>query len=162
VEIGIALKATNWLTLSGNYAYTNAKAKKGTQNTLGTIFGGNMSVAGFSLPRSPKHAAAGSAAVDLPTSWSGMRFFARADITYQSRRYADLANTIWADPFTHVNLSAGLRGQGWRGSLWVKNATNDDNALDGFSYLDGATFRNTAADFLPRRRQIGATVSYDF
>ena len=69
---------------------------------------------------------------------------------------------VWADPFTHVNLSGGVRGKNWRATLWVKNATNDDTSLNGFRYLDPSTYRRSAVDFLPRLRQFGATVNYDF
>lgn len=55
-----------WLTLSANYADTDAKSTQGTETTNGTVFGGNQSVAGATLPRSPKHSLSTSAAVDMP------------------------------------------------------------------------------------------------
>lgn len=161
VEFDLSWRAADWLTLTANYAFTDAKALQGTEVTNGTVFGGNMSVAGFTLPRSPKHAGALSAAIDMPFT-GNVRFIGRADLTYQSRRYAEIQNTIWADPYTRLNLSAGLRGKGWSARLWVKNATNDDTSLNGFRYLDPVTFRRTAVDFLPRLRQVGVTGTYDF
>lgn len=161
-ESEVIMKANRWLTLSGNYAYTDAKATEGTETTNGTVFGGNRSVAGATLPRSPKHSAAASAALDFPVGTAGMYMFARADVVYQSRRYAEIQNLIWADPFTHVNASVGLRNNDWRITAFVKNATDDDSALNGFRYLDPATFRRTAVDFLPRLRQYGVTLSYEF
>ena len=162
VEFDLSVRATEWLTLSGNYAFTDAKALEGTETTNGTVFGGNRSVAGFTLPRSPKHAAAGSAALDLPLGGTGLRSFARVDVVYQSRRYAEIQNTIWADPFTRVNAAVGLRGKSWRASLWVKNAADDSTSLNGFRYQDPLTFRRTAVDFLPRLRQVGLTGTYEF
>ncbi len=41
------------------YAYTDAKALKGFEITNGNVFGGNQSVDGAKLPRSPKHSASG-------------------------------------------------------------------------------------------------------
>jgi outer membrane receptor protein involved in Fe transport len=161
LELDTSVRASQWLTLSANYAYTDAKALKGTEVTSGTVFGGDMSVAGFTLPRSPKHSAAASAAVDVPLA-SGLYATGRIDVMYQSRRYAEIQNLVWADPYTHVNLSAGVRGKNWRATLWVKNATNDDTSLNGFRYVDPATFRRSAVDFLPRLRQVGVTASYDF
>lgn len=161
-ELELNLRATDWLTLSGNYAFTDAKALEGTETTNGTAFGGNRSVAGFTLPRSPKHSGSASAALDLPLAGTGLRAFGRVDVQYQSRRYAEIQNLIWADPFTRVNLSGGVRGKDWRASLWVKNATNDDTSLNGFRYQDPATFRRTAVDFLPRLRQFGVTGTYEF
>lgn len=161
-EVDVVMRATPWLTLSGNYAFTDARALKGTEVTNGTAFGGNMSVAGAELPRSPRHSAAISAAIDVPTAYDGVNFFARTDVMYQSRRYAEIQNLIWADAFTHVNASMGLTNGDWRVTLFVKNATNNDASLNGFRYLDPLTFRRTAVDFLPRLRQYGVTVNYGF
>jgi outer membrane receptor protein involved in Fe transport len=161
VEFDLSWRATDWLTLTANYAFTDAKALEGTEVTNGTVYGGNMSVAGFTLPRTPKHAGAFSAALDMPFM-GNVRLTGRMDVTYQSRRYAEIQNTIWADPYKRVNLSAGLRGKGWTARLWVKNATNDDTSLNGFRYLDPVTFRRTAVDFLPRLRQVGVTGTYEF
>ncbi len=161
LEFDLSLRATPWLTLNANYAFTDAKARKGSEITNGTVYGGNTSVEGFELPRSPKHSAAGSVAVDVPVD-GGYRLFGRADLLYQSRRYAEIQNTIWADPYTRVNLAAGVRTTTWKLSAWIKNATNDDTSLNGFRYLDPVTFRRSAVDFLPRLRQIGVTGSLDF
>ena len=162
LEVEAMWKTTSWLTLSGNYAYTDAKAIEGTEITNGTVFGGDRSVAGATLPRSPKHSAAGSIAIDLPLASTGLSWFARGDVVHQSRRYAEIQNLSWADPFTHVNLSAGVRSNDWRITVFAKNATNDDTSLNGFRYLDPATFRRTAVDFLPKLRQVGVTMAYDF
>ena len=162
LETELVLRPIQSLTLSANYAYTDAKAIEGTEITNGTVYGGNTSVAGFTLPRSPKHSAAVSASTDMPVGGAGMRFFARADVVYQSRRYAEIQNMIWADAFTRVNASVGLRAAGGRATLFVKNAENDGTSLNGFRYLDPLTFRRTAVDFLPRLRQYGLTLAYDF
>jgi iron complex outermembrane recepter protein len=161
-ETDVVVKANSWLTLSGNYAYTDAKAKEGTEVTNGTVFGGNRSVSGATLPRSPAHSFAASAAVDFPVGTNGLYLFARTDVSYQSRRYAEIQNLIWADAFTRVNANLGVRGGAWRVTAFVKNAGDDDTSLNGFRYLDPGTFRRTAVDFLPRLRQYGLTVAYDF
>lgn len=162
VEIDATMRATPWLTLSGIYAFTDAEAIKGTESTNGTVFGGDRSVAGFQLPRSPEHSAAVSAAIEVPTPRDGVKFFARTDVVYQSRRYAEIQNMIWADAFTHVNASLGLESRDWRITAFVKNAGNDDTSLNGFRYLDPVTYRRMAVDFLPRLRQYGVTASYSF
>jgi iron complex outermembrane recepter protein len=162
LELDANVRATPWLNFSANYAYTDAKALQGSEITNGTAYGGNTSVAGFELPRSPKHSAAASIAVDAPVSAQGDRLFARVDVLYQSRRYAEIQNLIWANPYTHINLSAGVRNKDWRVTAWVKNATDDDTSLNGFRYLDPVTFRRSAVDFLPRRRQVGVTANLDF
>jgi iron complex outermembrane recepter protein len=160
-EFELDIKPTSWLTLTSNYAYTDAKAIEGTEVTNGTVFGGNRSVAGFVLPRTPRVSAAVGAAVDFPVT-DTLNIFARTDVTYQSRRYAEIQNLIWADPFTRVNASIGVRGKGWRATAFVKNLTDNSTSLNGFRYLDPNTFRRTAVDFLPRLRQFGGTVALDF
>ena len=161
-EFEIVGQAAPWLRLSANYAYTEAKAIEGTEVTNGTVFGGNRSVAGIVLPRSPKHSFAGSVAVDTALPDGAWRGFGRVDVLYQSRRYADIQNMIWADPFTRVNISLGIRDKQWRLTAFVKNATDDSTPLNGFRYVDPATFRRTAVDFLPRLRQSGVTVAYAY
>ena len=160
-EIEAVAKATGWLTLSGNYAYVDAKAREGTETTNGTVYGGNRSVAGFELPRNPKHSAAVAATINVPVS-EATSLFARGDLTYQSRRYAEIQNLIWADPFTHVNLAVGVQYNTLRVTGFMKNATDNDTSLNGFRYLDPATFRRTAVDFLPRLRQYGVSAAVDF
>lgn len=49
-----------------------------------------------------------------------------------------------------------------RMTAFAKNAGDDETSLNGFRYLDPATFRHPAVDFLPRQRQCGATSAYDF
>ncbi len=162
LEAEVLYQAAPWLQLSGNYAFTDAKALEGEETTSGGVFGGNMSIAGFTLQRTPKHSVSLSAAVDTPITGTGLRFVSRVDANYQSRRYADITNTIWADPFTRVNLNAGVRGKDWRVVLFVRNATNDDTPANAFRYFDANNFRRTAVDFPTRLRQVGVTASYDF
>ncbi len=162
LEAEVMYQATKWLQLSGNYAYTNAKALAGTETTNGSVFGGNMSVAGFTLQRTPKQSLAVSAGVDLPIQGTALNFVSRADVIYQSRRYADITNTTWADPFTRLNLNAGVRGKDWRLVAFVRNATNDKTPGNAFRYYDADKFLRTAADFPTRLRQYGLTGSYDF
>ncbi|MGL4541061.1 MAG: TonB-dependent receptor [Polymorphobacter sp.] len=161
-EIEAAFALTKWLTLSGNYAYTHARATDGTDTTNGTVFGGNMSVDGFTLPRTPTNAATGSAIIDIPWEGTSLAIFGRADVIYASERYAAIQNLITADAYTHVNVSVGLAGANWRGSVWMKNLTDNNSSLNGFRYLDPSTFRRTAVDFLPRLKQWGFTMQYNF
>ncbi len=162
LEAEVMVQANKWLQLSGNYTYTDAKALAGTETTNGSVFGGDMSVAGFTLQRTPTHSLAMSAAVDLPIEGSAMRFVARADVIYQSRRYADITNTTWADPFTRINLNAGVRGKDWRLVGFIRNAADNQTPGNAFRYFDPSTFRRTAADFPTRLRQVGISASYDF
>jgi iron complex outermembrane recepter protein len=161
-EADLMVRPAPWLTMSGTYAFTDAKAIEGTEITNGTAFGGNRSVAGATLPRSPTHSATASVGVDVPVGAAGLYAFGRVDLLYQSRRFAEIQNLIWANAFTHINANIGLRNRDWRLTLFVKNLTDDDTSLNGFRYLDPSTFRRTAVDFLPKLRQYGITLAYDF
>ncbi|HPF28112.1 MAG TPA: TonB-dependent receptor [Steroidobacteraceae bacterium] len=152
-------------SLSGGviYAYTDAEALQGFEITNGNVFGGDQSVAGAELPRSPKHSAAGYLQWSRAMPFgSDVEFESRLDVVYESRRYAAIQNLIWADPRTRVNLSASLSNDNWKASFWVKNLFNAEESVNGFRYLDPVTFRRTAVDWLPRLRQAGITVSYSF
>jgi outer membrane receptor protein involved in Fe transport len=161
-EIELSARLLSWLTVSGNYAYTEAEAIKGTETNNGQAFGGNLSVAGKTLPRSPRDSAAVSIDVDYPIGAGDYRLFGRVDYTYQSRRFAEIQNLIWAAPVTRINLNAGVETERLRLGVFVRNATDELASLNGFRYLDPNTFRRTAADFLPRGRQVGATISAKF
>ncbi len=161
-EAELIVRPVDWLTLSGNYAYTDAKALVGTESSNASAFGGNASVAGFTLPRTPKHSAAGSAELEFPVGSGDLKVFARGDILYQSRRFAEIQNLIWAAAFTRINASIGIRSDIWTATLFVKNASNNDSSLNGFRYVDPGNFRRSAVDFLPRLRQYGATFAVNF
>jgi iron complex outermembrane recepter protein len=163
IEAEVIARVSDPVTISANYAFTDAKALVGTETTNGTVFGGNRSVAGFSLPRSPRHSATGAINFEKPLfADQDLKLIGRADFTYQSRRYAEIQNLIWADPVTKVNVSIGVQNDRFKATLWVKNLFENNNSLNGFRYLDPNTFRRTAVDFLPRLRQAGATFNYNF
>jgi iron complex outermembrane recepter protein len=163
VEFELDVAVTSTIRAGVTYAYTDAKAVQGFEITSGNAFGGNQSVAGFKLPRSPEHSLSGNIGYTQPLAfWDDTKFFFRVDANYQSRRYAEVQNLIWADPTTKVNLNTGLDGGRWKATLWVKNLFNSDEAANAFRYLDPLTFRRSAVDWLPRLRQIGGTVTFDF
>ena len=145
------------------YAYTDAKALRGFEITNGNAFGGNQSVDGAELPRSPEHSAAAYLSARVPLSFGPeLSWNSRIDVLYESRRYAEIQNLIWADPRTRVNLSTSLGNDRWQVTAWVRNLTNAKEAVNGFRYLDPVTFRRTAVDWLPRLRQVGMTATLSF
>ena len=73
-----------------------------------------------------------------------------------------IRDRIWADPFTRINVNAGVRGKDWRVVAFVRNATDDATPGNAFRYFNAGTFRRTAVDFPVRMRQFGVTASYDF
>ncbi len=163
VEIEVDTVLTTALRAGFTYAFTDAKALRGTEVTNGTVFGGNQLVDGAELPRSPRNSAAAFLQLTQPLArWRGLVFESRLDLTYESRRFAEIQNLIWADPRTVINLSAGIRSDRWKAMLWVKNLTNSDEAVNAFRFVDPVTFRRSAVDYLPRLRQVGGTLTYSF
>lgn len=164
LELELDAALTAGLRGGVTYAYTDAEALRGFEITNGNVFGGDQSVAGAKLPRSPDHSAAAYLQwnAPLPALGSGFEFESRLDVLYESRRYAEIQNMIWADPRTRVNLSLGLVADSWKVSLWARNLFNADEPVNAFRYLDPVTFRRTAVDWLPRLRQVGVTASFSF
>jgi iron complex outermembrane recepter protein len=162
-EVEVIARLSDPLTLSANYAFTDAKSLVGTETTNGTAFGGNRSVAGFELPRSPRHSAAAAIAFQKQLFKDhDIDLFARADVNYQSRRYAEIQNLIWANNVARINVAIGLTNDTFKATLFVKNLLDNETSLNGFRYVDPNTFRRTAVDFLARGRQVGATLEYKF
>jgi outer membrane receptor protein involved in Fe transport len=95
----------------------------------------------------------------------GMEFFARADSSYDSSRYAHIHNFIETGSRTLVNLKAGVQLTDWRLTAWVNNATDNDTPTYVFRYVDVQSFAYGSRAFpvAPSRgREIGITASYKF
>jgi len=64
---------------------------------------------------------------------SDYELYARADLTYQSKRYVDAMNLAYAPSRTNVSASAGVSGDNWSLTAW------GDNLLDS-TYVTSALF----------------------
>ncbi len=163
LELELDAALGNGMRAGISYAFTDAKALRGFEITNGNAFAGNQSVDGAELPRSPKHSGAAYFAASLPLNFgSELSWDSRIDVLYESRRYAEIQNLIWADPRTRVNLSTSIGNERWEVTAWVRNLTNAKESVNGFRYLDPVTFRRTAVDWLPRLRQVGVTATLSF
>ena len=90
-------------------------------------------------------------------------FYARADVTYQTKQYADEANLAWIPSRTLVNASIGLTVDKFNFQLWSKNLL-DKQYVSSALFLIG-TGGGGSASYVPilgERRTIGLTVSTSF
>ena len=112
IEAEVALLPFSWLTLSGNYAYTDAKYREydALQNDGSTI-----SYAGKTVPQTPKHQVHFSAEIAVPWALTGGAVMAGADYTYRSEiQFVDANDTpqVILDK-TRINGFVNLHA-GWR------------------------------------------------
>ena len=141
-------------------------------------------VSGNLVPRVPEHMASLVMRYELP--FSGERhWYISGDYTFESSRFAQEHNLIETGNRNLVGLRTGFDTGHWEASLWVTNLLNDDTPVDIQRYIDrqsgslprcSAFFPNPNPDecvgssssprgfvvTLPRGRQVGATISYQF
>jgi iron complex outermembrane recepter protein len=131
--------------------------------------------AGQTLPRTPKHQLQASLAYSH--DFNGVRAFARADYSFESKRFTQIDNLSWAGASHLLNLRAGVELQnGLTITAFVTNLLNDRTPVDTLRSIDNAQtvvrpeLRPTAAqaattirDFpvtAPRLRNFGLTASF--
>jgi len=129
VEAEVAYLPVSWLTLSGNYAYTDARYRE--YNDLQDD-GSTISYAGKTLPQTPKQQFHFSSEIAVPWTLTGGYVMAGADYTYRSKiQFVDANDTPQAilnktriDGF--VNLHLGWRSASERVSvnLFARDISN--------------------------------------
>jgi iron complex outermembrane recepter protein len=144
--------------------------------------GRNGQVAGNEIPQTPTHQFNASGTVTLPIKTTGGEWFARADYSYESKRYVQVHNLAWAGDSHMVNLKTGVNQGNWNLTLFVNNALEDETPLvvtrlfdfnrsllvpeQGRSFITLANHRlSFFRDFTisaPRKREVGFTASYKF
>ncbi|MGQ0385131.1 MAG: TonB-dependent receptor [Gammaproteobacteria bacterium] len=163
------------------YAHTDAEFVLLNDTEAGQLFG-DPSVAGNAPPSVPKHQASVFGRYEFPVG-AALTGSVRADASYTSKKYDQVYNLAQTGDQTLVNLSFGLKGERWSGTLWVKNLTDDRTPSSVTRYVDqmnlnvpqhvnanpaqnnvpGTTATERAFFYpLPRKRQVGLTLSYEF
>ncbi len=99
------------------------------------------SVAGNESPRSSRHQASLRTIFTRPFSGRG-EWFAGANVTYESSRYAQVHNLAETGDTTRVGVQLGIRGDHWEAVLWGKNIFDDDTAQDILRYIDTRAYTN--------------------
>jgi iron complex outermembrane recepter protein len=183
-EVEGSWRATRELRIDFGAAYNNARYKTGT---VSQRFGasGNCNVAagatavcttvadprfpfrvlpigGKQLERTPAFDAL--LGINYDTKFdNGWGFFARADVTYQTKQYVDEANLAFVPARTLVNGSIGVNIDKFNFQLWAKNLFDKQYATSAL-FLIGIGGANSASyvPILGERRTIGLTVSTSF
>ena len=171
VEVDAAFRPVEWLTLGGNYSYTDAKYTQYlSQNPSGppTVYTGNT------LPYVAKNQLNLSAAVSHSLPGGRGVVDGSADVTYRSKIQLDDANSVPAFVLDRtafkgvLNLNVGWRSQNgdYEVRLWAKNLTNTRSVVDASSFTPFyATFAEfKAGDYLAQTfwtepRTIGVTLT---
>lgn len=125
VEGEIALEATDWLQVFGNFGYIDGGIDE--DGAFSPAFSG----ARFRLQ--PEFQASGGFTIDAPINDS-VRFFATPSITHRSRIFFEVPNNplISQENVTLLNARAGFSfaDERYEISGFIRNATNEDYLLD--------------------------------
>jgi iron complex outermembrane recepter protein len=132
--------------------------------------------AGQTLPRTPRNQVQGSIA--WSHQFSSVRGFARADYSYEGRRFTQIDNLGWAGNSHTLNLRGGIElNGGFTLAFFVTNLLNDRTPVDTLRSIDnaqtvvrpglrpseGVQGASTIRDFpitAPRLRNFGVTASF--
>lgn len=166
VELEYEWRVSESFDLRATASYLDTEIRNFTSPDHAAIFG-DPQAAGNELPLVPKTqgSLSGTYYFDL-ANWGG---YFRTDVLHEGSRYAQVHNLAETGASTVVNMRLGFEHGGWDVSAYVNNLTDDRTAVGILRYLDPDRFmpaaQNFARDFaitLPRQRQVGVEVRYDF
>ncbi len=178
-EVEGNLKVTPEVRIDFGAAYNHARYKSGTYSqrfgasgNCDGIVCSTRAVAGFAFPLLPiggnqverTPAFNGLLGLNYDTEFSnGWKLFARADVTYQTKQFADEANLAIVPSRTLVNASLGLNIKGIELQAWVKNLF-DKQYVSSALFLIGTGGAGSASyvPILGEQRTMGLTASYKF
>jgi|GEM_PF-516952 len=121
-----------------------------------------LDIGGNQLERTPEFEAL--LGINFDTKFSnGWEFYARADVTYQTKQFADEANLSFIPDRTLVNASIGLDIGGVGLQAWVKNLM-DKKFVTSALFLIGTGGAGSASyvPILGEQLTAGVTASYQF
>ncbi len=161
-EAEIQANPNDQLSISASYGYANGEFKKFEDETHAALTG-EASVAGNRTPRAPKHSFNLSSRYVTPIN-DRMDFFLRGDVNYKSSRFVQVHNLAIIGATTKVNLHIGIEWQDVSVTGFVKNLFNDDTPADVTRFFDASSPFMPRAFLvtLPKSRQFGVTINYNF
>lgn len=178
--------AVDGLTLTFNYAYADPKFTKGTdenQGVLNDVLDDNLvncstgdqfpddpacqslfgSIVGKQIPRTAEHQAYLDLEMRRPMGAGNWEWFAGANYSYESSKYAQVHNLAETGETTLVNARLGVASDNYSVSLWGKNLTGEDSVPNILRYADGADdFKRSFAASQRRDTYYGLTVTAKF
>lgn len=165
LELGAALKATDWVTFDVNYAYTDSKYKDflardvfpAVAGATPRQFGGNR------VQWIPKHSISGSTRFEAPVMDDGTKGFLEVSGRYRSGKYVRFDNRVRLDAKAVFDTQFGLKGDGWSASVFVDNIFNDTTP-DFSRYYGNWNPNRTNGEYIvaPPKRAFGVRASKEF
>ena len=137
IELETSFRATDWLSLTANYGYTNSYYESGTDAALEEVTG-DGNIKGKKSPNVPKHTVilGGFATHQIGP---GVDAFLNLDYAINSKRYTQPTNLSWVGHEETVNLRAGIELEKWTITGYVRNLTNDRTPITTLDFVNFGT-----------------------
>lgn len=189
VELQARPDAVDGLTLTLNYAYTDAEFTKGRDENQGvlndvaddglincstgeefddgdptnctaSLFG---SIVGNRIPRTAENQLFADVELRRPLGSGDWEWFAGANVSYESSKYAQVHNLAETGDTTIVNARLGFQNDRMAINIWGKNITDEDSTPLVLRYADGAdSFKRSFVGTLRREPHYGLTIDVGF
>lgn len=181
IDFDFAMVPVRGVTLTGGVGYADPKITSGSYDysnaancltiascaprvvTIQTLQGAKQVVDlnGLQAPRASKYTFSAGAQYDGALS-ATMKWFGRVDYRYESKQYTAPIGFNYIAARKVVNLNAGIVGDKFRITAYVRNLTNDKtpDAATPNGLINGGVTPWVA--YLPAQRIYGVTGSYDF
>jgi len=185
-EFNWQFQATRFFDLNLAYGHTDAKFKALCDATLAVLLGPVASpettsgpcpsvrasativtrfadASGYRTANAPEHTATAGIGFRAP-GWGGATFFARADLMYQSERFAEIYNHASTGDSKRLDIRFGFERDNWRLTAWARNLTDDrtPDAVVRFFDTDSPAFTRAYQVHFPNGRQVGMTANLSF
>ena len=182
LELDLSVRVNDAWNIRLGYAYTDSEIERFVQSVdagaqAGSAFreaaliagyspSGDVIISGTQLPQTSEQQAILSNVFNggMNDGWS---WFLRADLTYNSERYAQVYNLAHTGDRQIVNLRGGFRSDNIDIELWIDNATDDDTSPALIRYVQGRNltfnpFNRAIGVTLPEQRRGGITARFRF
>jgi len=152
---------TDW-KVTASYAYTDARL---AQDIPGFIEGASAyGKDNARLPYSARNSASAAVKRYFPLSAS-LEGFAGLDVAYMGERDMEFTTSasiprIHLPDYTTVGVNAGVQGQGWSATLYVRNLTNEVGYLNALRR--GSLASSPIGATLAQPRTVGLTLAWDY
>jgi len=176
LELEANFRATQQITVSGSYAWTDATYDEfiigslaAPATSLQRAEAGNIigDFSGKEVQKTPEHA------LNLALEYrdrlaGGTQWFAEAAASYRSERFLDEANLSTLPAHSLVDLRAGLIGERWSLTAYVNNVLDDDKIKNAQRYVDvgrpegGFAPGRSYIAYLPMPRVVGLRADYSW
>lgn len=143
IETDFTARLTDWLSLVGNYAWTNAEYREFVDAALAAnlaILGQPpIDYEGKELPYVPTHKFLISPQVNFPIV-GDYRLNGRIDLSWQSKSWLRAENFAWFGDRTLLDLRVGIENDRYGVQFFANNLLNDDTPISGVRFFDSVNF----------------------